>query len=47
MLSSVPLDGVDRLADNEESDIEVVYSIMNIAHAKKYVSTELKSDQGE
>ena len=44
---SVPLDRVDRLTDDEESDLEVVNSTRNRAYTKKYVSTELDTDQGE
>ena len=51
--SSVPLDRVDRkdrvdrLADDEASDLEVVNSIKNRTHTKKHISTELDTDQGE
>ena len=44
--SSVPLDRVDTLAD-EESDLEVTNLIRNNACTKKHVSTELTTDQGE
>ena len=45
--SSVPLDSIDKLADDEESDLEVINSIQNRAHAKKLFSTEFDTDQGE
>ena len=43
--SSGPLDGVDRLENNEESDLEVMNSIRNRAHAKIYVSKESDTDE--
>ena len=48
--SSVPLDRVarvDRLADNEESDLDVVNSIRNRTCVKKHINAKLDDDQGE
>ena len=48
--SSVPLETlerVDRLADEEESNLEVFNSIRNQAHSKKHVSSTLDTDQIE
>ena len=41
------LDRVHRLVDDEESDVVSMNSIRNQAHTKKYVSSELETDQGE
>ena len=50
MSSSVPLERagrVNRLADDEESELEAVNSNRNRAHARKHVSTEIDTDQGK
>ena len=48
--SSVPLerlDRVDRLKDDEESNVEPLNLVRNMTFKKKHVSSELYTDQGE
>ena len=45
--NSIHLEREDRLADDEESDLEIMNSIRNQAHTKEHVSTEMDTEQGE
>ena len=45
--SSVPLERLDRLADEEESDLEFMDPSKIQTHRQKHVSSELDTDQRE